>query len=278
VQGYIPSFSEILAVSQSRGADSEALELWNGLVGWWPFQERGGTTAFDVSGWGNNGALTNSPTWAISRLGWSLYFDGGAEREVIVGQNPVLVGMNQLTLASWIRYTGNAADSNEKSVFDCWQSGDTNYLLRYYPLGGQWQFYVDTSGGTGSLAASDLPSVEDGGWHFLTATYDGATMRLSLDGVLSPTTTARTGSIDAGTEDLSIGGQRAGSSDFWVGYLCKPAMWSRALQHNEHQQLYANPWAMGTLRRRVFKAVAAVGVAPTSHLYGSLVGPLGGPI
>jgi len=36
---YIPSFSEISAVAQGRGGDSQAPGLWRGLVGAWPLQE-----------------------------------------------------------------------------------------------------------------------------------------------------------------------------------------------------------------------------------------------
>jgi len=35
------------------------------LVGWWRFDEGSGTTAYDFSGYGNDGALQNEPSWGI---------------------------------------------------------------------------------------------------------------------------------------------------------------------------------------------------------------------
>ena len=37
--------------------------LLNGLVGWWKFDEGSGTVAYDSSGNGHDGNLTNGPTW-----------------------------------------------------------------------------------------------------------------------------------------------------------------------------------------------------------------------
>ena len=48
----------------------------DGLVGWWKFDETNGTIAYDSSGNGNDGNLTNGPTWATGKIGGALGFDG----------------------------------------------------------------------------------------------------------------------------------------------------------------------------------------------------------
>jgi hypothetical protein len=50
--------------------------LLNGLVGWWKFDETNGTVAYDSSGNGNDGNLTNGPTWTSGKIGGALSFDG----------------------------------------------------------------------------------------------------------------------------------------------------------------------------------------------------------
>lgn len=45
-------------------------------VGEWKFDEKTGTTAYDTSGNGNNGTLTNGPTWVHGKIGGALSFDG----------------------------------------------------------------------------------------------------------------------------------------------------------------------------------------------------------
>ena len=47
-----------------------------GLVGWWKFDETNGTVAYDSSGNGNDGNLTNGPTWTTGKIGGALSFDG----------------------------------------------------------------------------------------------------------------------------------------------------------------------------------------------------------
>ncbi|HEV58315.1 MAG TPA: hypothetical protein ENN87_12615 [Phycisphaerales bacterium] len=43
-----------------------------GLVGWWPFDDRQGTVAIDASGNGNDGTLVGDPTWTTGILGGAL--------------------------------------------------------------------------------------------------------------------------------------------------------------------------------------------------------------
>ena len=50
--------------------------LLNGLVGWWKFDETSGTVAYDSSGNGNHGTLTNGPTWTDGKIGGAINFDG----------------------------------------------------------------------------------------------------------------------------------------------------------------------------------------------------------
>ena len=50
--------------------------LLNGLIAWWKFDETSGTVAYDSSGNGNDGNLTNGPTWVTGKIGGALSFDG----------------------------------------------------------------------------------------------------------------------------------------------------------------------------------------------------------
>ena len=46
----------------------------SGLVGWWKFDEGNGTVAYDSSGNGNDGNLTNGPIWTDGKIGGALLF------------------------------------------------------------------------------------------------------------------------------------------------------------------------------------------------------------
>jgi hypothetical protein len=52
------SFVLVLSVALMGTARAE-------LVGWWRFDEGTGTTAYDFSGYGNDGALLNGTAWGV---------------------------------------------------------------------------------------------------------------------------------------------------------------------------------------------------------------------
>jgi Concanavalin A-like lectin/glucanases superfamily/F5/8 type C domain len=69
------------------------------LVGYWKFDENGGTTAADSSGFGHHGTLQNGAAWAAGRVGAAaLNFDGVDDR---IATNGITDVTNNFTLAFW---------------------------------------------------------------------------------------------------------------------------------------------------------------------------------
>jgi len=66
-----------------------SIGLLDGLVGYWSFNspDMAGVTAYDRSGQGNNGTLTNGPVRAIGKIGQALDFDGSNDY-VDIGAGP----------------------------------------------------------------------------------------------------------------------------------------------------------------------------------------------
>jgi hypothetical protein len=58
---YLVSFVLVLSLALAGTARAE-------LVGWWRFDEGSGTTAYDFSGYGNEGTLQNGAEWGIGYL------------------------------------------------------------------------------------------------------------------------------------------------------------------------------------------------------------------
>lgn len=119
--------------------------------------EMSGTTTYDNSGYGNEGTLTNSPTWVNGKYGSAVQFDGDNDNILIDNGFDTV---NHLTIAFWIkpdnitldRYV--TFDSDKKSVILGYQD---NYFNIYdYPTGtaadtqisatqGVWQYIVFTA-------------------------------------------------------------------------------------------------------------------------------------
>jgi N-acetylneuraminic acid mutarotase len=96
-----------VVVSNDFGSEeSEYIEvnvsnaLLDELVGWWKFDETSGTVAYDSSGNGNDGNLTNGPTWVSGKIGGALSFDGVDD---FVHVNNFEWG-GEITVATFVKY------------------------------------------------------------------------------------------------------------------------------------------------------------------------------
>lgn len=253
-----------------------------GLVGLWGPGPSGGVQYFDMSGRGNDGVLTNGPTWKVdAERGWALNLVRASQQDVRVPNSPVLFGMSGLTLSIWAKSNGVHDSSNEYNLIDAWAGGDTNYLLRG-DLSNQLEFYTDTSSGIVGRTFDDV-TIDDSVWHHIVAVYDGAFMRGYVDGEASIWTAAQTGAIDAGATQLSIGGGIS-ATDYWDGDLADARIYNRGLSASEVQHIYqktrVEPYSDIQLRpTRVYKAaVAPGGGQPTMRRWGGVPHMTPGPV
>jgi len=98
-------------------------------------------------------------------------------------------------------------------------------------------------------------------WKHLAGTYQNGTLRLYANGIEIAMGSGGSGLNSTLNESLFIGG--GGVSVYvtrgkWLGRLNRPCLWNRALTPSEIQQLYADPWAMYSLRPRIhFPAAVA---------------------
>jgi len=97
------------------------------LVGYWTFDEGSGTTAYDRSGHGYDGTLTNGPTYVTGKFGnYSIQSDGTDDKVVMSGMN---MGTNDMTVSVWINVNGLSGIS-ETLFFTNNSSGRSFQLYR----------------------------------------------------------------------------------------------------------------------------------------------------
>lgn len=161
-------------------------------VAHWKFDECEGTVAHDASGNENHGTInigasgtqTTAGTCSTSLSAWgngnsgkfssSLSFDK-TDDHILIATNTQLDLVNSpITLSVWVKWKGGG---NQNYIVDKYSN---KYSLTLNANGNHSpRFYTPS---TGSLDAPNPISANE--WHMISATHDGSTAKLYVDGVL----------------------------------------------------------------------------------------------
>ena len=197
--------------------------LKQGLVGAWiPSISGSGLLLPDLSGRGNHGTLTNmdASDWVSSEYGRALDFDGSNDYVSIPDSNQLDV-TGPVSLAIWVRGTSTANKVlTEKG---------NNKTLVLQPNGANDFYYLDGFAGPAIVPGLNT-LIFNGSWHNITATFNGATRSLYVDGALRHTSAMSTPSANA---DEFVIGARSGSSVAWQGQVDDVRVYNRALSESE---------------------------------------------
>ena len=223
----------------------------NGLVlnldaGFTPSYPTTATTWYDVSSGGNNGTLTNGPTFNSANNG-SIVFDGVDDYAVTTqDQTPNLNITSFITLETWLKSTavansqhgdgvnskGLSSDGNT-GVYETLivSSGEINYPFFRLRIVSNTPTYFPTNI---SLSLNQI-------YHFV-STYDGSTMRIFINGVEAGTGLSTSGNIETNTQPLCIGvrlvHRNFGGDSFFSGNIFTNRIYNRALSKLEITQTY----------------------------------------
>ena len=230
------SASEVLALYQGTAQPIMSLD----------FDAGAGTVAADSSGNGNNGTLLNGPVWTAGVTGNALQFDGSNDVVTVAGSASINAVTAQVTVAAWVYRT---ATQGSWAAVVSRQQGTTNF--EHYYLGfsntGQYRWFVNTTSGYSSTTLGGAAPV--GQWVHVVGTYDGAMVRLYVNGV-QQFATPRTGTFASDTTGLQIG---AGSNDAahtpveaFNGRVDAVRVYSIALSASQVLALYQGTLSPGT--------------------------------
>jgi hypothetical protein len=199
------------------------------LVAFWKMDETAGTIAADSSGHGNDGTLTNGPTWVAGYLKGALQLDG-TDDYVECGNDASLNMTSQITLAAWIK--PNAAGNGQHQHYVT--KGDMCYALKHNQSN-----YMEFNIYDGTWYTARGPAVTsafNGTWHHVAGTYDGTTLRIYVDGELQPTYGAEShvGVIANTATSVSIGRDNdSGGRRYYNGLIDDVRIYDRALSDAE---------------------------------------------
>jgi len=170
-------------------------KLTNGLVGWWTFDggDMTSTVAFDKSGGGNTGTLTNGPKKTSGKIGQSLNFDNSNDVVVTNDFLDLNTAGDKITIGAWVKVDASPTTQDVVvSKFDnnSSQNKQAGWALRYSV--NKIQFVLDRTGnctetGLDSQTAywASTDSFTDTGWHYLSVTHTAgsdSTIKVYYDG------------------------------------------------------------------------------------------------
>jgi len=223
LRSLVPTLTLCLAIALV--AAPAALADPSGLVAAYGFEEASGTTATDSSGSANTGTLAGPARSASGRFGAALSFDGVNDLVNVadLASLDLTVGM---TLEAWVRPGGGG-----------WRTA----LLKERPGGLAYALYSssDTNRPMAEIAASSggetrgtagLPAST---WSHLASTYDGATLRLYVNGT-QVSSRAVSGAIALSSGELRIGGNTIWG-EYFNGLIDEVRVYNRALTAGEVQ-------------------------------------------
>ena len=202
-----------------------------GPVAAFGFDEGSGTAAKDASQNGHNGAITGA-LWRAGRFGRALLFDG-VDDWVTIADAPGLDFTTGMTLEAWVYPT---ALGGWRNVLMKESAGCLSYSLYADDNDPRPAAYVDAGGYQSASGTSRLPLNT---WTHLAVSYDGATLRLYVNGALVGSKAAP-GPIATSAGALRIGGN-AIWGEFFQGRIDEVRLYDRRLTQAEIQTDMATP-------------------------------------
>jgi hypothetical protein len=213
---------EVRIYNRALGAGELAADMGTPASGWlaaaYGFDETAGSTAADASGRQLTGTVINA-TWTTGRFGNGLAFNG-VNSSVVVPHNPWLNLTTGMTLEAWVYPTDGGG----------WRT----VMLKETADGHTFALYSDGNATPGAHLQAAADVIAEGTvpvplqtWTHLASTYDGASLHLYVNGVLT-STTAVTGVPITSTLPLRIGGNTIWG-EYFAGVIDEVRIYYRAL-------------------------------------------------
>lgn len=208
-------------------------------VGVWNFDEGEGTTAKDISGYGNNGTIhdadpTSDTPHNVVGSGegkYALNFDG-LNDYVEINNSDSLNPSSQITFEVWINQKIQVNTDKKKGDFLFCK--DRHYI-KIVRSDGKDVIKAELKGVRGKIIS--LTHIIKNTWHHIVVTYDGSSMKLYLDGNLDTSKDAD-GSIEPNSKSVILGASNNKGELPFNGFVDEVRIYSKALTAAQIQEHY----------------------------------------
>lgn len=214
-------------------------------LAWWKLADAAGAgTAADSSGNGRTGTPTSVTFGSTNEAvngNTAASFASGSSSHILTSYNPALAAV---TAEVWVNLNGNTPGTFVSLLANSHSNVDSRGFHLQLTSGSPQVFFGTGTANAGAFAPSPIPVT---GWNHIAATWDGATIRLYVNGV-QVATGSLAGSMASGTATgIGIGYNPAYSGDFVNGLMAECAVYGSALTAAQIAGHYtAGPAATGT--------------------------------
>lgn len=204
------------------------------LIAAYGFNEGSGTVITNSATATYNGTYVGTPAWTAGKNGGGLTFSGSSGY-VNMGDVNSVDGVNALTVSAWMKTTGTTEQHLvDKGICQGVVNDGPFELGANFFTSGRASFVIYKSGGSPNYYPLESSvAVNDGLWHHISATYDGSTMRMYVDGIASGQASVPGVILSSTSNALEVGGHCNGGSILWKGSVDDVRIYSRALSPAE---------------------------------------------
>jgi hypothetical protein len=218
------------------------------LKGWWPLTEGVGTIAYDGSGNGNDGTLTNmtSADWLTGQTGAPqlvegynrpMLFDGSNDYVQVASDGSSTFANQSFTVAGWINVP-DATPSADRTLF----SYDyTSHVSPYYAIqirinNADGKMYFGWNDGASYHSIFKASAFTANTWHHYACTFTSGSQKIYIDGVQVASDT-RADTITYYNQEVWIG--RSNFGGYFKGLMNEVVVYNSALTLAQVQVLAA---------------------------------------
>ena len=191
----------------------------------------------DQSKYGNHGDIVENTEWADGKFEKAVKISGETTDCVVIPASDSLKIEGKITMMAWINSAGWEGDGDQWIDKNCHNGGEKNsYGIGKF--GANILFMLGETGSRKNLEANPLP--EENEWQHITGTYDGAKMKIYLNGKVIGENAEK---FDfAGTNDspLRIGSSKDRPNYTFNGSIDEVIIYNRALEGAEINNVMNN--------------------------------------
>jgi signal peptidase I len=211
----------------------------DGPISYWPLDETSGTTGNDIVG---SNTFTYHAGVTLGAAGSIAHdSDKGVHVSSTAGyattaNNPSTLNLTgSFSVMVWERATSWPETTNGR-LLSKYDGTNLNYLIAWDSAGTSMRFLLDTVGGSPVRPTAITSMTNDGLWHMVIGTWDGANAKLYIDGVLKNTASA-TGVTSAKSVTSPV--TLAFTTSSAISDEDEAAIWGRTLSASEISTLYS---------------------------------------